>query len=180
MDRRTIRTKGLLWEAFVTLVSEKGYDQVSIREIIDMAGVGKSTFYAHYENKEHLLRSGQVHLLPSLLKKENSTGFPDFKPLLKHGKENYHLAKALLLNGNEGIITEHIENFVNQKLCDFMIGGKKPFSMVLKIKQQLVLKATASAVASLLINWMLTDVVVPIMEMEQLIENQVRSSGSVL
>jgi len=53
-DRRTQKTKKLLAEALRELVIEKGYDAITIQDIIDRANVGRSTFYSHYESKEEL------------------------------------------------------------------------------------------------------------------------------
>ena len=53
-DRRTQKTKKLLVEALRELVIEKGYDAITIQDIIDRANVGRSTFYSHYESKEEL------------------------------------------------------------------------------------------------------------------------------
>ncbi|HKA83062.1 MAG TPA: TetR/AcrR family transcriptional regulator [Acidimicrobiales bacterium] len=57
-DRRVRRTRDLLRSAFVSLVHEKGYDRITVQDILDRADVGRSTFYAHYRDKEDLLRSG--------------------------------------------------------------------------------------------------------------------------
>jgi AcrR family transcriptional regulator len=57
-DRRVRRTRELLRSAFVSLIHEKGYDRVTVQDILDRADVGRSTFYAHYRDKEDLLRSG--------------------------------------------------------------------------------------------------------------------------
>ena len=40
------------------MVLRKGYDALTIQEIIDEADVGRATFYAHYTGKQDLLRSG--------------------------------------------------------------------------------------------------------------------------
>lgn len=49
--RRTlIRTAARLW-------SERGYDAVTVEEICSEAGVGRTTFYLHFESKEQLLAS---------------------------------------------------------------------------------------------------------------------------
>jgi AcrR family transcriptional regulator len=58
MDRRAARTRKALHQAFLSLMLKKGYDAVSVQDIIDEADVGRSTFYAHYTGKEDLLRSG--------------------------------------------------------------------------------------------------------------------------
>ena len=56
-DRRIQKTLQLLQNALAALISEKDYDAVTIQEILDRANVGRSTFYAHFENKDQLLRS---------------------------------------------------------------------------------------------------------------------------
>ena len=40
------------------LVVERGYDRVTVQDIIDRADVGRSTFYAHFRDKEDLFLSG--------------------------------------------------------------------------------------------------------------------------
>jgi len=56
-DRRIQKTLQLLQNALAALISEKDYDAITIQEILDRANVGRSTFYAHFENKDQLLRS---------------------------------------------------------------------------------------------------------------------------
>jgi AcrR family transcriptional regulator len=54
-DRRVRRTRKLLHEAFISVVIEKGYEKTTIQDILDRADIGRSTFYAHYRDKEALL-----------------------------------------------------------------------------------------------------------------------------
>jgi AcrR family transcriptional regulator len=54
-DRRVRRTRRILHEALTTLVLEKGYEHITIQDILDRADVGRSTFYAHFRDKEALL-----------------------------------------------------------------------------------------------------------------------------
>ncbi len=58
MDRRSARTRRALHEALISLILRKGYDAITVQEIIDKADVGRATFYAHYRGKEDLLRGG--------------------------------------------------------------------------------------------------------------------------
>jgi len=54
-DRRTRRTRQLLRDAFVALLKEKRYEDVSVQDIIERADMARSTFYVHYVDKEDLL-----------------------------------------------------------------------------------------------------------------------------
>lgn len=55
VDRRVRRTRQLIRDAFIALARERGYDRVSVQDILDRADVGRSTFYAHYRDKDDLL-----------------------------------------------------------------------------------------------------------------------------
>ena len=54
-DRRVGKTRKALKEALTDLILEKGYEAVSVQDVIDRADVGRSTFYAHYIDKDDLL-----------------------------------------------------------------------------------------------------------------------------
>ncbi|MCP4416546.1 MAG: TetR family transcriptional regulator [Chloroflexi bacterium] len=53
-DRRAIRSKRLIVEAWRELVLEKEYKKISVSDIVERADIGRATFYAHFEDKEHL------------------------------------------------------------------------------------------------------------------------------
>src|SRR4030067_3389625 len=57
LDRRVQKTRKLLQDALIELVAEKGYESVTVQEILDKANVGRSTFYAHFQDKDQLLHS---------------------------------------------------------------------------------------------------------------------------
>ena len=57
-DRRVRRTRELLRSALLSLIMEKGYERITVQDILDRADVGRSTFYAHYRDKEALLLAG--------------------------------------------------------------------------------------------------------------------------
>lgn len=57
-DLRVRRTRRVLTDAFLELIVERPYDEISVGDIIERAQVGRSTFYMHYANKDELLRQG--------------------------------------------------------------------------------------------------------------------------
>ena len=50
-DRRVSKTKKAIYQAFLQLLNDKGYDATTVQDIIDLADIGRSTFYCHYESK---------------------------------------------------------------------------------------------------------------------------------
>ena len=56
-DRRTQRTRELLQKALIELIAERGYDAITIQDIVDRANVGRTTFYLHYSSKDELFMS---------------------------------------------------------------------------------------------------------------------------
>ena len=56
-DRRIQKTEALLRGALGTLIREKPYDDIAVKEILNRANVGRSTFYTHFADKDALLVS---------------------------------------------------------------------------------------------------------------------------
>jgi len=56
-DRRILRTRNMLGDALIALLQEREFDDITVQDVLDRAGVGRSTFYAHYRDKEDLFLS---------------------------------------------------------------------------------------------------------------------------
>ncbi|RUS45425.1 TetR/AcrR family transcriptional regulator [Cohnella sp. AR92] len=57
-DLRVRRTHKLLWEALLALLKDHPYESITVQEICDKAMVHRTTFYNHFEDKDHLLQHG--------------------------------------------------------------------------------------------------------------------------
>jgi AcrR family transcriptional regulator len=57
MDRRILRTRDTLGDALVALMHEKNFEEITVQDVLDRAGVGRSTFYVHYRDKDDLFLS---------------------------------------------------------------------------------------------------------------------------
>ena len=58
VDARTQRTKTALAYALIQLIQESGsFEDISVRQILHRAGVGRTTFYSHFRSKEDVLHS---------------------------------------------------------------------------------------------------------------------------
>jgi AcrR family transcriptional regulator len=110
-DRRSQRTQQMLMEALITLLSAKHYDEISINDIIDRANVGRSTFYAHYQTKDDLLKSSFERVLDMLIQHlhfdEVDQGLQlDTTPLFRHAKGHYELYRTLAWGSGFEILTK--------------------------------------------------------------------------
>ena len=89
-DRRIRRTRALLHEALTSLIREKPYEGISVKDVLKRANVGRSTFYAHFQNKDELLVSGIREMLRAAYaqptnKASMGDGFARFSlPLFEH------------------------------------------------------------------------------------------------
>ncbi len=100
-DRRVERTRGALREALFGLIVERGYDRLTVQDVLDRANIGRSTFYAHFRDMDDLLLSGFDHLqalfTEHLGEQEPGPEGPWTVTLLlfKHAHEQHALYKAL-------------------------------------------------------------------------------------
>lgn len=69
-DRRVQRTQQSLRRAMFELIQERGFEALSVQDVIDRANVGRATFYAHFQNKDDLLLSGFGDLRTSLKERQ--------------------------------------------------------------------------------------------------------------
>lgn len=56
-QRRKIRTRKQLEQATKELIVEKGYEALTIQDIVDRADLGRGTFYLHFQDKEEAVWS---------------------------------------------------------------------------------------------------------------------------
>ncbi|WP_249674744.1 TetR/AcrR family transcriptional regulator [Pseudomonas abieticivorans] len=55
---RSQRTRDLLLDHMYRLALEKDYGEITVQDLLDRSGVARSTFYAHFRDKEDLIAAG--------------------------------------------------------------------------------------------------------------------------
>lgn len=76
LDRRVIRSQIMLRNALISVIEEKGYDAVSVSDIVRRADLNRSTFYTHYKDKQDLLRHTFQAILAELTEKVKEFAIP--------------------------------------------------------------------------------------------------------
>ncbi len=121
MDRRTLRTRQALHQSLIRLVLERGYDQITVGDIADAANVGRSTFYAHFTDKDDLLRHG-ISYLSAMLREppgevSGPLGFSRF--LTEHLRDQKKLQRALMQSSAGSIVISSL----SEAICDVLRHG---------------------------------------------------------
>ena len=135
MDRRQKKTREAIFRAFTSLLAERNYSSISVQDILDLANVGRTTFYAHFETKDYLLRDLCEELFSHIIDTalghpsgtyENCTLCDDsaFLHLLRHLKTNDRGIGDLLSSENNEIFLRYFKE--NLKKLIRSEHGKNP------------------------------------------------------
>jgi AcrR family transcriptional regulator len=93
-DARVHRTRNQLGRALIELIVEKPINDVTVQDVLDRAGVGRSTFYLHFRDKGDLLMSQLEMFLEMMstvlsVRKERSQRVAPVAEMFAHiGNEN--------------------------------------------------------------------------------------------
>ena len=121
MDRRQQKTREAIFHAFSTLLEKKSYNHITVQEILDTANIGRSTFYAHFETKDYLLKSLCEELFGHII--DTAMGLPHghyhyscgsktdsvFLHLVRHLQENDRNILELLSSENNEIFMKYFK-----------------------------------------------------------------------
>ena len=105
IDRRSMRTRATLQNALMSLILNKRYEAITIKDICGAANVGRSTFYAHYTSKDDLKRRGMESLRNLLADRQKEAlakpgdirdrSFAFSLPMFEHARDHMSHYRAL-------------------------------------------------------------------------------------
>lgn len=138
IDRRIVRTKIAIREALVSLIEEKGFDALSVKDITLRADINRGTFYLHYRDKFDLLEqteAGIIQDVENIVLQANSLNFTDFNSsdnplpivvtIFEYMKENAALMHAVLgLEGDFTFLTRLRQTIEKNLKLGFLAGLK--------------------------------------------------------
>ncbi len=137
MDRRQKKTRAAIFDAFSSLLARRNYTDISVQDIIDTANIGRSTFYAHFETKDYLLRDLLEELFGHII--STAMGASDdaggcalgestdsvFLHLLRHLQKNDRNITGLLASQNNEIFLRYFkDNLKNLIVTEYADRGR--------------------------------------------------------
>jgi len=141
-DPRVVRSTSALGRALIELIQERNLDRITVQNILDRAGVGRTTFYAHYRNKEDVLHSSFEHLFAAFevwLDRGSQLGarlFP-VEEFLSHVGDEQRLAESLRASGqlNQfwGLCGAHAARCIERRLHDAPAGSPVPRQLLARM-----------------------------------------------
>ena len=160
-DRRVQRTRTSLLIALLDLIVEKGYEEVTVQDIVDRANVGRSTFYTHFLDKRELLLSGVEELREFLVQQRAmldgsaaaSARLLGYSlPLFQHIQRNFRVCRALLSSHSGAIGEPHMRRILTDLVRQEMTASV-PLGVTPAVPLDVVVHYTVSALIGLLTWW---------------------------
>lgn len=155
-DLRVKRTEKALRNALMSLIGKKGYDAITIQDIVDEAETSRVTFYRHYRDKTELLTACLDSIYAELI------GFlepcslanlnPDKPPILilyKYLEQNLELYRAILNSQGSAMVQKRIRDYLMQIIYQEMVEELTFHQLLHKTPIPVQLAALQVAVAEL-------------------------------
>ena len=161
-DLRVRRTHKLLWEALMAELSERAFEEITVKDICERAMVHRTTFYKHYEDKYALLEQGMrqmydalvaevVHVPPGAFSVDHPP--PYFIRLFEHVAEHQRFYRLMLCGEGIGRFQKLVKDYIAEQASD-KVRELTPANQHLAFPAAMQVQFFAGAVLSLLAWWL--------------------------
>ncbi|MBR4706727.1 MAG: TetR/AcrR family transcriptional regulator C-terminal domain-containing protein [Pseudobutyrivibrio sp.] len=121
MDRRVVKTRRQIVNAFLKLLKEKGFDKITIQDIADEADINRGTVYLHFEDKYNLMDYCIDSYVDAMLtacsgSEEIKIKRESFMTLFDYLGENKEVYQLLLENDKNSVFLKRLESVVEQQI----------------------------------------------------------------
>ena len=118
VDRRVRKTRRQLRECLITLLKEKKVQDITVRELTDMADLNRGTFYLHYKDVFDLLEKTEAELQE------------DFNQLVcKHDAVDLKQRPSVIFNEIYSLVND------NADMIEILLGENGDLNFVNRLKQ---------------------------------------------
>jgi len=180
VDRRVKRTKKLLKDALAELLMQKNINDITIKEIVELADVNRGTFYLHYRDIYDMLTQIETEMLLEL--EEIADRFPTPKlidsprpyiyEVFQYIAENQRFCRMLLGPYGDMAFVERLKSLVEER-CFYSLMEAYPEKA--RINYQYFATYTVSGCLGLLQVWLENDTNVSVKELSLVAESLIRN-----
>jgi len=141
-DRRAVRTRRWLRNAFLELVLQKPYEAITIQDITEQADTARVTFYRHYKDKEELLLDCLEGLYCELsqhleeLSIERASDPNEPVPILmlyQYLDANFQLYRTLLTGPVAALVSRRLRQYIAEAVVATIAKAANPEALVVPL-----------------------------------------------
>lgn len=171
-DQRVRRTRDRLGDALVELLVQKPFDDITVQDVLDGAGVSRSTFYTHYRDKNDLFLSDAEEFFEGMATAlsrfgDKSERVAPVQELFAHIGEARPFYNALVESGRMHDVMElgqeHFARGIEQRLSEIPRARTIPAD-----RRSAIAHGWAGSLFSLLIWWVQRGMILPPEAMDKL------------
>ncbi|SRR6266545_2814776 len=131
IDPRVRRTRKLLLDAFLGLLREKPFEEITVQNITDRATVNRATFYAHFVDKyalvDDLIREGFAAILQQRLQTPTTNAQEHLRRLFLAVTDHWIATHAQCQQGYrlfESLVEAQVKAQVRDSVCAWFVEYK--------------------------------------------------------
>ncbi len=123
-NQRARITKALIEDSYISLLEEKPYARITVKDICMRSSLNRSTFYFHYDSSEAVLKSLEQsfiqstrQLLAEIGRDEYQHTSDDTKAYLLHIRKHSRELKALFSSNGDPHFAQQMMQITYEQLC---------------------------------------------------------------
>ncbi|WP_145410860.1 TetR/AcrR family transcriptional regulator [Paenibacillus xylanexedens] len=163
-DRRVLRTRNMILDAFIAILEKKSYQDISVVDISEQANINRSTFYAHFIDREDLLEklvAGKLELLKDQIlkgmdeKKWKSSFYepdPIFLALFEHAFEHDYFYRVMLANDTSGGFRSKVNDIIRDSF--FRRLSELDMDQKLQVPLDILLDYISTSTSGIIDKWL--------------------------
>ncbi|MEM7537698.1 MAG: TetR/AcrR family transcriptional regulator [Chloroflexota bacterium] len=177
-EKRKDETKQAIQQSFIKMLQTRAFDEITVREIAEEAGIGFKTFYRHYKDKTELTQAIfanfviklQEVVVPPLTREDAES---NIYPILDLVRDNATTMRAIGQMPNREDLAQPIIQFAFMEGLKLQVSALSGEGVKGQKRRELVAQHFVHAQLALFVWWVSEEMVIPIEEMADLINKLV-------